>query len=94
MGNKKAALKPSDYVHLHNHTQYSLLDGLTNKGTLQVNGGGGSNTILQIGNNLTLSGGGTVNMSVASGGGNAFLRGSTDLDISDLEGDEGEPGDK
>ncbi len=26
---KKAVLKPSDYVHLHNHTQYSLLDGLT-----------------------------------------------------------------
>jgi DNA polymerase-3 subunit alpha len=25
----KTALKPSDYVHLHNHTQYSLLDGLT-----------------------------------------------------------------
>lgn len=22
-------LKPSDYVHLHNHTHYSLLDGLT-----------------------------------------------------------------
>lgn len=30
--NKKeqvTGLKPSDYVHLHNHTQYSLLDGLT-----------------------------------------------------------------
>jgi DNA polymerase-3 subunit alpha len=26
---KKTSLKPSDYVHLHNHTQYSLLDGLT-----------------------------------------------------------------
>jgi len=26
---KKHALKASDYVHLHNHTQYSLLDGLT-----------------------------------------------------------------
>jgi DNA polymerase-3 subunit alpha len=26
---KTVSLKPSDYVHLHNHTQYSLLDGLT-----------------------------------------------------------------
>lgn len=26
---KEVALRPSDYVHLHNHTQYSLLDGLT-----------------------------------------------------------------
>jgi len=25
----KTELKPSDYVHLHNHTQFSLLDGLT-----------------------------------------------------------------
>ena len=25
----KTALKPSAFVHLHNHTQYSLLDGLT-----------------------------------------------------------------
>ena len=25
----KQTLKASDYVHLHNHTQYSLLDGLT-----------------------------------------------------------------
>ena len=25
----KTALGPGDYVHLHNHTQYSLLDGLT-----------------------------------------------------------------
>lgn len=29
MGSKTASLTPSDYVHLHNHTQFSLLDGLT-----------------------------------------------------------------
>lgn len=29
MAKKTVGLKPSDYVHLHNHTQYSLLDGLT-----------------------------------------------------------------
>jgi len=27
--NKRVELKAGDYVHLHNHTQYSLLDGLT-----------------------------------------------------------------
>ena len=30
----KPTLSPSDYVHLHNHTQYSLLDGLTRLGPL------------------------------------------------------------
>lgn len=30
----KGALRASDYVHLHNHTQYSLLDGLTRVGPL------------------------------------------------------------
>jgi DNA polymerase-3 subunit alpha len=29
LANKKTALRAEDYVHLHNHTQYSLLDGLT-----------------------------------------------------------------
>lgn len=29
MANAGAKLKSSDFVHLHNHTQYSLLDGLT-----------------------------------------------------------------
>ncbi|MBX4190974.1 DNA polymerase III subunit alpha, partial [Candidatus Saccharibacteria bacterium] len=29
MKNAGVKLKPNDYVHLHNHTQYSLLDGLT-----------------------------------------------------------------
>jgi len=29
MSDSAGPLKPSDYVHLHNHTQFSLLDGLT-----------------------------------------------------------------
>lgn len=29
MSKERVKPKPSDYVHLHNHTQYSLLDGLT-----------------------------------------------------------------
>ncbi|HSX47375.1 MAG TPA: DNA polymerase III subunit alpha [Patescibacteria group bacterium] len=29
MAKKTSALSPNDFVHLHNHTQYSLLDGLT-----------------------------------------------------------------
>lgn len=33
-GAGKVSLKPSDYVHLHNHTQFSLLDGLTRVGPL------------------------------------------------------------
>lgn len=35
MGAAKSALpQPKDYVHLHNHTQFSLLDGLTRVGPL------------------------------------------------------------
>lgn len=34
MSKDEVALKPSDFVHLHNHTTYSLLDGLTKMGEL------------------------------------------------------------
>ncbi len=34
MADKSSLLSAKDYVHLHNHTQYSLLDGLTKIGPL------------------------------------------------------------
>ncbi|MCB9820150.1 DNA polymerase III subunit alpha, partial [Candidatus Nomurabacteria bacterium] len=34
MGDKNIKLEPSDYVHLHNHTHHSLLDGLSKTGKL------------------------------------------------------------
>ena len=59
-------------------TTLSLQVGaITNAGTIQVNGGGGSNGILDIHTNaMTLSGGGTVNLTTTSGGGNASLTGN------------------
>ena len=48
-----------------------------NAGSFVINGGGGSNTFVQLGGNAALSGGGTVQMNVnPSSGGSAFLRGS------------------
>ena len=47
---------------------------IVNQGTLALAGGAGNNGILQVTSNTTLSGGGTVQMSVASGGGNAFIQ--------------------
>jgi hypothetical protein len=57
-------------------TTTEIDSAITNQGNLQINGGSGNNTIVNLGSDTTLSGGGTVTMSVASGGGSAFLRGS------------------
>ncbi len=63
----------STYTASNNATT-ALLGTITNKGTIQLNGGSGANGLLNIDGNVTLSGGGTLNMSVASGGGNAFIQ--------------------
>ncbi len=55
------------------HTQTELLGTINNHGTIQVNGGNGYNSYLEIANNLTLQGVGTVNLSTAGGGGQAII---------------------
>jgi len=49
-----------------------LLGSIVNKGNLQLNSNG-ANTLLLIGSNVTLSGGGTVTLSTQNAGGNAFI---------------------
>jgi hypothetical protein len=51
-----------------------LLGTITNQGNIQVNGGAGTNSFLFIdSSNVTLQGGGTLTLSTAAGGGNAFI---------------------
>jgi hypothetical protein len=51
-----------------------LLGTINNRGTIQVNGGGGTSADLWVDNaNVTLTGGGIVNLSTAAGGGGAFI---------------------
>ncbi len=51
----------------------TLLGTITNNGTIQVNGGSGTNAILELLANTALSGGGTLTLSTASGGGTAYI---------------------
>jgi fibronectin-binding autotransporter adhesin len=55
----------------------TTLDGsIVNKGTIVQFGGNGNNGFLYLGNNVTLTGGGTVTLSTQSGGGSAFIQGN------------------
>ena len=73
-------------VTIYSGTTYTASNGVTTditgtlggKGTLQVNGGDGNNGILQLIGATTLSGGGTVPLTTATGGGNAFIEGNSE----------------
>src|SRR6266851_5351219 len=60
-------------IRVGTSTTLSLqVPAITNAGIIQLNGGGGSDGILSINTNtMTLSGGGTVNLTTALGGGTA-----------------------
>jgi len=49
----------------------------TNDGTILINAGGGSDGVLDLNANTTLTGGGKVTLAVASGGGNAYIEQNT-----------------
>ena len=51
----------------------SILGTINNKNNFQLNAGGGANSVLEIGSNVTLQGGGTVTMSNSGGGGSAII---------------------
>ena len=56
MPTKAKVLEPSDFVHLHNHTQYSLLDGMTKVPALLRFIQGSGMTAVAITDHGTLSG--------------------------------------
>ena len=53
-----------------------ILGAIVDKGAIQVNGGGGTNGELELTGAATLSGGGVVGMTTATGGGNAIVDGN------------------
>jgi hypothetical protein len=59
-----------------NNASTNLVGSIVNQGTIQLNGGGGPEGFLNIAGAVTLSGGGTVALSTASGGGLAVIQGS------------------
>ena len=46
---------------------------IINNGQFVLNGGDGANTVLQLENNVTLSGTGALTLTVAGGGGSAYI---------------------
>jgi hypothetical protein len=50
-----------------------VLGSIINNNNIQLNAGSGYNTVLQLGSNVTLSGGGAVTLATAGGGGQAII---------------------
>ena len=61
--------------YLSDLSTYTYLTGTTtNNGNVQLNGGSGTNTYLQIAGNTTLQGTGAVTLNFEGGGGNVFVQ--------------------
>src|ERR1700730_13645004 len=65
----------NDSLSFNNGTSLAVNGGtISNAGQIVINGGGGTNTILNLNSNTTLSGGGTMTLSAATGTGSAFIQ--------------------
>ena len=68
------ALASGNTLSLSLNSQFFISGtSISNAGQITINGGAGTNTFLVLDNNVTLSGAGTLTMTTASGGGNAFI---------------------
>ena len=68
----------STYITTDSNSTTDILGTITDKGTIQVNGGNDANGFLVLTAATTLNGGGTVSLTTATGGGNAFIEGSSE----------------
>ena len=73
-GTTKGALTINGNYTSDLNTQTYLYGTINNNGNFQLNGGNGTNSYLQIANNVTLQGGGTLTLNVASGGGTDYIQ--------------------
>jgi hypothetical protein len=75
------------YTASNDETTY-ILGTIIDKGTIQLNGGDGDNGIVYLNGATTLSGGGTLSLTSASGGGGAYVEddGETLTNADTIEG--------
>jgi hypothetical protein len=66
----------STYATTDSNSTTEILGTITDDGTLQVGGGNDANGALNLTANVTLNGGGTVSLTTATGGGEAFVEGN------------------
>ncbi len=59
-----------------NNATTDISGAIADKGTIQVNGGGGTSGFLELIGATTLSGGGVVSLTTATGGGSAIIEGA------------------
>lgn len=66
-------------------SQTTLLGTIVNQGTIQLSAGGATNTVLNIGADTTLQGGGAVTLNSGDDNGRAYLRAGASVTLTDQD---------